>query len=993
MGSLKIWSVSRSFLVLAVGLMFMSFSLYPLAQAKADIVKEPASVPGELIIKLRAHAVADQAFVAAYKLKRIESLLGQQRGDGPAQQAAEKLGLDRLYLAHLSSDVNRKAVQQAISQDPRVEYAEPNYIVSASLIPNDPDFSRLWGLENTGQTGGNADADIDAPEAWDIMHDTAVTIGVIDTGVSYTHEDLSANVWTNPGEVAGNNLDDDGNGFIDDIHGWDFANNDNDPLDDNGHGTHVSGTIAGIGNNGVGVSGVAWSAKVAALKFLDSTGSGNTANAVKAVQYANQMGFAITSNSWGGGGFSQALYDAIATGNTAGTIFVAAAGNSNLDNDAYPNYPSNYNLPNIVAVAATDHRDTRASFSNYGATTVDIAAPGVGIYSTVPTGNCDLCDASGYASLSGTSMATPHVAGALALLKVQFPDAGPSALIYQLLGNVDEISSLKSLVFSGGRLNLLKALTLAPKPIASLKALPEAGAPALTVTFTDNSLGTITSRTLDFGDGSAPATLPANGSLTHTYANVETYTATVTVSGSNGTSTNSRVITVANNYTFAADTFNWVDTTSFNTVTLSDDSAALVQLPFSFTLYGQSYTTAFIGSNGLLTLGNSSGATAFTNTAIPSAAAPNAAIYPYWDDLNPAIAGQIRYGTASDGSFIASWEGVPTFSDASATLTFQIALLANGDIKMQYQDVKPANTSVGAGRSATIGIENSNGLLASQYGFNGSQLLGNNQAIRFTSASAPSNRAPVAVIGGPYSGTENQSVNFNASASNDPDNNSLSYRWNFGDGATLNSSTPFVSHTYTRGGTYTVALVVNDGQLDSATVTTSAAITDVNDPPVANAGPDKTAVRSDTVAFDASASTDEEGPVAIYAWNFGDGATATGKTTSHIYNGAGSFMATLTITDSGGLTAQDTAVVTVTNDTVTVTKADYTTSKKQLVLEAKSSRNGKAVLTAINIGTMQYVVNRGVYQLTVNGIANPGTVTITSSLGGAGTKTVSLKGK
>jgi subtilisin family serine protease len=209
-------------------------------------------------------------------------------------------------------------------------------------------------------------------------------VGVIDTGIDYNHPDLAANVWTNPLEIPGNGIDDDGNGYVDDVHGYDFVNRDGDPMDDHGHGTHVAGTIAAVANNGIGVAGVSWHAKVMALKFLDAGGSGWVSDAVEALNYATDMGAKITNNSWGGGEYSTALRDAIAAANSAGAVFVAAAGNSANNNDATPFYPAGYEGPNVIAVAATDASDTLAVFSNFGRNTVQLGAPGVGIYSTVP---------------------------------------------------------------------------------------------------------------------------------------------------------------------------------------------------------------------------------------------------------------------------------------------------------------------------------------------------------------------------------------------------------------------------------------------------------------------------------------------------------------------------------------------------------------------------------------------------------------------------------
>ncbi|MFB2879592.1 S8 family serine peptidase [Aerosakkonemataceae cyanobacterium BLCC-F46] len=351
-------------------------------------------------------------------------------------------------------DIKATSVENAIAtyrNSSIVEYIEPNYIVSLDkTIPNDPSFNQLWGLNNTGQTGGTADADIDAAEAWDLTTGSDVLVGVIDTGVDYNHPDLVDNIWTNPGEIAGDGIDNDGNGFVDDIHGYDFVNNDGDPFDDDGHGTHVAGTIAASGNNGTGVSGVNWSAKIMGLKFLDATGSGTTFGAIQAVEYSTMMGVQLTNNSWGGGGYSQALYDAIAAAGVAGQLFIAAAGNDSNDNDANPHYPSSYDLDNIIAVASTDHNDQLSGFSNFGQTSVDLAAPGSAIYSTTP-GNT-------YSTYSGTSMATPHVSGVASLLWSQFPGMSATQVKNRILNSVDPIAALDGKTFTGGRLNAFRAI-------------------------------------------------------------------------------------------------------------------------------------------------------------------------------------------------------------------------------------------------------------------------------------------------------------------------------------------------------------------------------------------------------------------------------------------------------------------------------------------------------------------------------------------------------
>jgi subtilisin family serine protease len=280
-----------------------------------------------------------------------------------------------------------KEALEIYKNDPDVEYAEPNYYRYATATPNDTEFDNLWGLHNTGQsvngTSGTEDADLDAPEAWDITTGSSdVVIAVIDSGADYNHPDLSANIWINPGEVAGNGVDDDGNGYVDDIRGWDFVDEDNDPIDSNDHGSHVAGTIAAVGNNSTGVAGLCWAAKIMVLRFLNAFGEGDTANSIRAIEYANAKGAHVINNSWGGGGFSHALKDAI---DASSAVVVCAAGNDGTDNDSTPDYPASYTSSNIIAVAATDQDDNLASFSNYGATSVDVAAPGTNIYSSKPS--------------------------------------------------------------------------------------------------------------------------------------------------------------------------------------------------------------------------------------------------------------------------------------------------------------------------------------------------------------------------------------------------------------------------------------------------------------------------------------------------------------------------------------------------------------------------------------------------------------------------------
>jgi subtilisin family serine protease len=338
--------------------------------------------------------------------------------------------------------------------DRAVKGVEYDYVVFVDLVPNDPDFKQLWGLHNTGLNGGTTDADIDATEAWDkTKGNSDLVIGIIDTGIDYKHPDLAANMWENSAEVNGvKNVDDDNNGYVDDFCGWNFYADNNNPRDDNMHGTHVAGTIGAIGDNGKGVSGVSWKVKMVALKFLSAYGWGNVSDAIEAVGYASGVPNMIaTNNSWGGGGFSQALKDAIDKAAQHDILFIAAAGNEGKNNDVSPSYPANYDCPNIISVAATDRNDKLAYFSNYGQKTVHIGAPGVDIYSTVLKKKYDV--------LSGTSMATPHVTGVCVLVKSMFPTLSMQQVKNKILTMSDPKPSLSTKTSTGCRLNANGAMS------------------------------------------------------------------------------------------------------------------------------------------------------------------------------------------------------------------------------------------------------------------------------------------------------------------------------------------------------------------------------------------------------------------------------------------------------------------------------------------------------------------------------------------------------
>ncbi|HEV3378469.1 MAG TPA: S8 family peptidase [Thermoleophilaceae bacterium] len=414
------------------------------------------AAPGELIVRFEDDVgAADRAAIR----------------DQAGAELERRLPVRGMYLFEVEDGRAVRAAERALERRDGVLYAEPNAPRRASLRPNDPWFPMLWGMENTGQVvrgvPGTADADTDSSDAWDAGVGGGVAVAVIDSGVDRDHPDLAPNAWRNPGESGSgresNGLDDDLNGRVDDWRGWDFVANDADPADENGHGTHVAGTIAARRGNGIGVAGVADGSRILPLRVLDAQGTGSVAGVIQAYAYAARAGAKVVNLSLGSSVPSRAEQDAIAA--FPSMMFVAAAGNGGDDgigddNDLDPEYPCAYPLSNVVCVAASDNRDLPAPFSNFGASSVDLAAPGVSIVSTVPGG--------GYAWYSGTSMATPHVAGAAAMLWAASPSATVSQIKAALLDGVDPAPAFAGRTVTSGRLNVLSSLrrvadvTLAP---------------------------------------------------------------------------------------------------------------------------------------------------------------------------------------------------------------------------------------------------------------------------------------------------------------------------------------------------------------------------------------------------------------------------------------------------------------------------------------------------------------------------------------------------
>ena len=413
-----------------------------------------------LVFSLSAHATPFNGYIV--KVKKGSNFLSSKAIStyGQVTKTADT-GFGTFARLETNKGLSDKAMQ-TLANNPDIEYIEPNYIISLESVkgeaPKDASFSKQWGLSNNGKNGGIfspgiAGEDINAMKAWDITKgatgDKTIKIAVIDTGVEYTHPDLKAQMDVNLAELNGKpGVDDDGNGYVDDIYGYDFANKDGDPADGHGHGTHCAGVI-GAGHNNIGVAGVMANVKIVAIKFLSDKGSGETIDAIAAIDYAIKRGVNVMSNSWGGGDKEQSLLDAITAAEQAGITFVAAAGNESNNNDSTPSYPANYDVSNVISVGSYTSAGAKSSFSNYGLKTVHVTAPGSTILSTYK---------GSYANLSGTSMATPHVSGVVGLLLSKEPGLTPAEIRERLIRTSTQTTKLKSSSLSGGRVDAYRAL-------------------------------------------------------------------------------------------------------------------------------------------------------------------------------------------------------------------------------------------------------------------------------------------------------------------------------------------------------------------------------------------------------------------------------------------------------------------------------------------------------------------------------------------------------
>lgn len=863
-----------------------------------------------------------------------------------------------------------------------VEYAELDGIVRTHLTPNDTQFGNMWNLDNTGQSGGTVDADIDAPEAWDIHTGNANNaVIVLDTGVDYGHEDLQANMWVNPGEIPANGIDDDNNGYVDDIHGIDVFNNDSDPMDDHGHGTHVSGTLGAVGNNGTGVVGVNHNIKIIGCKFIDQFGEGLISGAVECLNYAQDLKLSgvpilLSNNSWGClesevGCDSQALQDAIEMAGTQNMLFIAAAGNEFLNSDVLTHLPSGYDLDNIISVAATDRQDELAFFSNFGLNSVDLGAPGVEINSTLPgnlySGNDPLW--------SGTSMATPHVAGAAALVWAKDPARTYDEVKRLLMFTSDPAFALEGITVSGGRLNVHNALSCTTGNASMRTQSPRQGFSAslgqvLTVSVILQDCGIVISGATVIAtpnnadpafalhdDGIAPDQAAGDGVYSAAWLPVTEGDITLDIQATapDATVYNGAISGTVSSSSYLINdqaAFSWVDPRTSGTRTAiwhpnHDTTTDIIPIGFEFVFYGTTYSSVTVSTDGHLGFGGNK--TAF-NVPIPDGGGP-AIIAPFWDDLMGSFFGAatdgVWYrvdGTSPNRTLTVAWINATQWPGLGEA-TFEVILYeGSNDIKMQYLDVvfEPLfGSSSDLGASATVGVQNQDGSLGAQYSFN-TPSLSANLAILFSVPVVGGHS--LTIVGGPSGSPDpvdsGGQVQLGVNAVDDQ-GHSLSYLWSdfCGSGDPVGSfNNPNIRDpiwtapvTLTANETCTLSVTVSDGlpAPDGRSVTGSYMQT-VTPPHTLSittspSGSPNPVASEGTVNVSVDA-LDSQGHSIGYSWSatcgsFANSAVQNPQWIAPLNNGTGPITCTLTVNADDGLGQSDTAsyVQTVSQHTLQIT--------------------------------------------------------------------------
>jgi serine protease len=841
--------------------------------------------PGDRPVRTPDEQESPDGVHKALNYKPGKILVRFKRDAGISAQAAlhDQLGTRTVHTYRFVPDLQvvalpeKMSVERALAyykRNPNVAYAEPNYIYTLdATTPNDPLFGELYGLHNTGQTGGTPDADIDAPEAWDLSQGSDdVVIALLDSGIDYTHPDLTANTFVNLTEFEGTpGVDDDGNGFVDDVHGINTIEDIGDPFPNDGdaHGTHVSGTIAAAGNDGFGVVGVNWRAKIVGCKAFSFSAS--LEDIIQCLDYfldlktraVNPANIIASNNSWGGGGFSQALLDAIEAQNAAGVLFIAAAGNDSSDNDQFPHFPSSYESTNIIAVAATNHFDELAFFSSFGANSVDVGAPGEDILSSVPGGD--------FAIFSGTSMATPHTAGLAALIKADDPSRTAAQIKNLILTGGDVTVGTDGTTLTGRRINAFGSLTCTDSVLNNRFApsgdnlIVGIGTPVnlgvLSINCDQPNPASLVVRVVETGQ-TIPLLDPAGsgefrgqfvafelGSFTLEFRSGATVIDTVSVSA-------------IGNY----DPPRLVDgdcrEITGESISLGDDDAIEIVSDFPILFAGASpgFTNLFIGSNGVLSF--SDPIFSFINEPLPSAASETI-VAPFWDDLNPGAGGEVlleTIGAPGSREFVVEYRQVPHFFNAGA-ITVQVVFTENSpNIVFNYCDVTfEDDPFFSGGASATIGVQVAFDV-AREFSFDTAS-VSDGDAVVFSMG------APIAVAGADQVVLPGASVTLDGSASDDFDGVIVRHTWTQVAGEPVDligANSPVATFTAPLGsGTLTFQLEVedNEGQVSTDTVDVI-----VNVPPIAEAGADFRVATLLVGTLDCSASVDPDGTIVGFQW-------------------------------------------------------------------------------------------------------------------------------
>ncbi len=743
--------------------------------AAAGMFKSP-HVPGELIVRFRDSV----SKAAENKLDAVGLVVDPTFAPG-----------SDMVLARAVDDQAACAALVTLANDPMVEYVEPNYTYELTATPNDPRYSSLWGLNGTGA------GDIDAPEAWDISTGSEqVVVGVIDSGVDFNHEDLAENMWKNPGETPNNDVDDDGNGYVDDIYGWDAIENDGKPQDVGGHGTHVSGTIGARGNNGKGVVGVNWRVKIMGLRIgVETTVS--TSAAVTCIAYAVKMkqrgvNIRVLNSSWGGTGASTALRDAIKNALAADILFVCAAGNESANADAVLFYPACYEVPNVVSVGSTMRGDYPSGFSNYGKKNVDLFAPGSDILSTVPNNS--------YANYSGTSMASPHTAGLAALIASAYPELSALGLKARLLGSTVDVDSLRNLCLTNGRINALRALRSDATPPATVSDLRVVSASQSTVVLNWTAVGDdgssgrasyydirwslnpITAQNFDGATAISDARLPMAPGTPETaivrgcFAPGSTIYAAMRVFDKAGNATQSGTVQATPDGTPVAYGVRPASEPELPRGTAlglhDDDASTAVELPFAFPYFGAEYTTIFVSTNGMITFDVPFTAAAGTRTDLGTLTA----VSPLWIDLvtdGELQSGEDVYVDSSNDRVVVRWVAEQFIQSGvqpkeAQPVNVAAALYADGRIAFSYGP--GGNTGL---RSASylpvVGI--SDGGCTNMYldGFSGRDSLSNAPAFVFVPFADDGDPRPTLTVPSIPTATEGYSSHAVTVSASDPD--------------------------------------------------------------------------------------------------------------------------------------------------------------------------------------------------------------------------------